>query len=171
MKRLNALFLFVASLAPTAAALAQNENTKPTAEFFRLDFSVKETESGKLVSSRNYQMMVTTDPSFSSIRSGAKVPVSSGDKSFTYVDVGVNIDVRHIHHMNDGLSIDISAEVSGAVESPDSSQHQSGPPVIRQSRLSSTVLAQLRKPTVLFTTDDPATKRQTQLDVTVTPVR
>jgi hypothetical protein len=170
MKKLNLAFLFAATLAVSAVASAQNENTKLGAEYFRLDFSLKETESGKVVNTRNYQMMTRTDEAkMSSIRSGGKVPIG-GDKGYTYIDVGVNIDVRSLNHVKDELSLDIMADVSGALEPADPKAPQPIPPVVRQTRWNSIVLIPIRKPTVIFSSDDPTSKRQMQLEITATPL-
>jgi hypothetical protein len=165
---------FALALATVVAssAWAQNENSKLNAEYFRLDFNLKEMEGSKLISTRAYQMMVRTDETaLSSIRSGARVPVPNGDKATTYIDVGVNIDVRRVNHVKDDLSVDVISEVSGAAEPVSSTTPQSGPPVIRQTRWNSIVSIPLRKPTVIFSSDDPTSKRQLQLEVTATPVR
>jgi hypothetical protein len=44
--------------------------------------------------------------------------------------------------------------------------------VVRQAKWSSIVLIPIRKgPTVIFSSDDPASKRQLQLEVTATPLQ
>ena len=161
MKKLISMFLFV------GAVMAQNESKPvPPPEFFRLEFTVIELEGGKQINTRNYQMMAQTGNSVASIRSGGRVPVSQGEKNFTYIDVGMNIDVRKLTRMNDQLSLEVIVDSNG---SPDSNT-QSGPPVIRQTRWDSTVEVPFRKPTIIFMSDDPASKRQLQLQVTATPV-
>ena len=173
MKRLNAAFLLAATVALSASALAQDANAPSgSPEYFRLDFALKETEGGKLVNSRAYQMMVrTNETNMSSIRSGGRVPVSSGEKSVTYIDVGVNIDVRRVNHsVKDELNFEVTSEVSGTIDPPSPQTPFVGPPVIRQSRWNSIVAVPLRKPTVVFSSDDPTSKRQLQLEITATPI-
>ncbi len=43
--------------------------------------------------------------------------------------------------------------------------------VIRQNRWSSSVIVPLKKPTLIFSSDDPASKRQMQLELTATPLQ
>jgi hypothetical protein len=170
MKKLKAAFLFAGTLALSAVALAQNENTKLNAEYFRFDFSLKETEGGKVVNTRNFQTMARTDEAgMSSIRSNGKVPVPN-EKGFSYVDVGVSIDVRHVNHVKDELSVEIIADISGTLEPPNPATPQTGPPVIRQTRWNSIVLIPIRKPVVIFSSDEPGSKRQLQLEITATPI-
>jgi hypothetical protein len=43
-------------------------------------------------------------------------------------------------------------------------------PVIRQNRWSSNVVVPLKKPTLIFASDDATSKRQMQLELTAAPV-
>jgi hypothetical protein len=43
-------------------------------------------------------------------------------------------------------------------------------PTIRQNRWVSTVAVPLKKPTVIFSSDDLTSKRQMQLELTATPI-
>lgn len=159
MKRL--LFVFAAVLAIRGAAVAQNDANKR--EFFRLDFVLKESEGGKMVNTRSFQMMaVTNENATSSIRSGDKIPVPSVGTGGTtiYIDVGVNLDVRRLHRTGDELELDITAEASNA----DTSN------IIRQTRWNSLVTIPIRKPVVIFSSEGPSAKRQLQLEITATPI-
>jgi len=164
-------FLFAAVLA--GHAFGQGETAKPAGEeakYFHLDFVVKELENGKVTNSRAYAMTIATDNSGSSIRTGNKVPIptSSGSSStFTYIDVGVNIDCRAAKQLGDQLALNVVAEVSTAATEPPSGS----PPLIRQTKWSSAAVVPLRKPTTIFSSDDPSSKRQTQLELTATPIR
>jgi hypothetical protein len=151
---------------------AQSEGAKPAPEqpkYFHLDFVVKELEGGKVVNARHYSTTTDTEDRVSTIRSGNKVPVqtaSSGPDSgqFTYIDVGVNIDCRAAKEIQGDLALNVSAEISTAT----TAQKQ---PLIRQTKWSSNVILPLGKPTVIFSSDDVASKGQMQLELTATPVR
>ena len=162
MKKLACVVAAAISL--SVAALAQDEPPKPavTREFYRLDFVLKETENGKVISSRNFQMMKpSNDHSISSIRSGDRLAVPvDGKSNYTYLDVGINLDVRNLLRVNDGLELEVIAEVSSAEAAP----------TVRQVRSDTTVLIPIRKAAVVFLADGPTTKRQMQLEVTATPV-
>jgi hypothetical protein len=164
MKRFGWIILMAVILAGVADAQTNPPPPGPPA-FYRLDFTLKEMEAGKVVSSRAYQMMVRTDDNaMSSIRAGGRVPVNSDKNSFTYIDVGVNIDVKRMTRVQDELMLDVTAEASGAVDG-------TTPPVVRQTKWNSTVLIPIRKSVTIFSSDDPASKRQIQLDLTATPVK
>jgi len=165
MKRTAILLAVV--LATTGAALAQTETAKPGPKFYRFDFALKEMDGNKALKTRNYQMMVALNGGTSSIRSGARVPVVD-PRATTYIDVGVNLDVRNPLQMKDGLEFELVAEVSGTLEGGAQLSKQ---PMVYQTRWNSRVELELGKPTTVFSSDDPSSKHQMQLEVTATPVR
>ena len=160
--------VFLSSIVMAGACLAQN--TGDALKYYHLDFILKELESGKVINARSYSTTVTTGVTGASvIRSGNKVPISTGGAgpgSLTYLDVGVNIDCRAAKEIQDQLALNVSAEISGiATEQP------SNQPLIRQTKWESNVIVPLRKPTTIFSSDDPSTKRQTQLELTAIPIK
>lgn len=150
-----------------ATCLAQNpEGSK----FYKLEFTVKEVEGTRALSSRTYSVVGTTDGPNSSIRAGSKVPVPSTPGSqaqFTFIELGVNIDCRAIKEVQNELSLNVTAEISSA------GQETAGPayPIIRQNKWGSSVIVPIRKPTLIFSSDDVTTKRQLQLELTATPIK
>jgi hypothetical protein len=148
-------------------ALAQSE----PARFYKLDFVVKEVEGGKVVNSRMFStMLAVAVPGrdlAASIRTGGKVPVTQGNSTqFQFYDVGVNIDARDLREAQGDVSLMIQADINLVT------QEGGGPaPVTRQNRWAGTVLAAVKKPTVVFASDDFNSKRQLQLELTATPVK
>jgi hypothetical protein len=153
-----------------APCFAQNAENRPDeqAKFFRLDFTVKELEGGRVVNARNYSASISSrQGDTTSIRSGDKAPVQTGGgNSFTYVDVGVSIDCSSLRLVESQLALHVSADISGlGSEIPAGSTI----PVIRQIKWGSSVLVPLKKPVTIFSSDGASTKRQTQLELTATP--
>jgi hypothetical protein len=159
--------------------LAQNQPAKaggePDAEprYFHLDFVVKEVEGGKIINARAYSMTVGTDRGKTSVRSGNRVPVPSGQPGnalastqFHYVDVGTNIDCWDAKIVQGQLTLMVIAEVSSAATAPDVPA-----PVIRQVKWNAPAVVALRKPAIIFSSDDPTSKRQMQLELTATPIK
>lgn len=163
--KLTAVVLYVAAL--SAAGRAADD-----VKYYRLEFTVKELEADKVTNTRSYATAVSTAESAGvfNIRTGNKVPIPTGSgtgaNNYTYVDVGVNIDCRQIKDLQDQVALTIDADISSAAAQPSSM-----PPLIRQTRWRSNVVVTLRKPTIVFSADDPTTKRQTQLELTATPVK
>jgi len=139
--------------------------------FYRLDFVLKELEGGKIINTRAYATIISTGDGTFTVRNGNKVPVLTGGagntSQYTYVDVGVNIDCRAAKEIQEQLALNVTAETSGAVMEPSGANQ----PSFRQAKWSSNVIVPLRKPTTIFSSDDPSSKRQTQLELTATPIR
>jgi len=159
--RLLPLILFAGT------CFAQNPDS---GKFYKLDFVVKEVEGAKVLNARSYSMIISTDKSApqGSIRTGSKVPYPTGPGStqYNYADVGVNIDCKSVQEVAGELSMIVSADISSTAP-----EQTTPAPVIRQNRWSSIVLVPLRKPTVVFASDDAITKHQLQLEVTATPLK
>jgi hypothetical protein len=163
MKLISALILTAASL------MAQTDKPAEPANFYRLDLVVKENEAGKTINSRSYFMEISSAPPFgsnnSSIRTGSKVPVPGKDGAYSYIDVGINFDCRFAKETGDQLSLNVQADINTVAEPA------SNPPVIRNTRWAGNVTVPLRKPTIIFASDDALSKRQMQLELTATPIK
>jgi hypothetical protein len=240
MRKITRLFLglvAVAGIANCGSAMAQTSDAGT--KFYRLDFEVKEIDLGKVVSSRAYSTMVSTEAGHGrdggSIRAGTRVPINinssdSKEPNIQYMDVGVNIDCSAVRMTNGQISMAVTAEVSTlAVEPPregpgmaagyqpmtapvpskqrgttsqkdgsdgtmpppppqagDGEQPLRTPPPgartnmmmasmrapsIRQNRWMAVATVTPGKQTTLFASDDIATKRKMEVDVTATEVR
>jgi hypothetical protein len=143
---------------------AQNADApKETARYFKLDFVVKDLDEGKVVTARNYSIVVKSDdsPVGDQIRSGSKIPYGDPPQ---YADVGTSIDLHNLTVSNNDLLFQLTVEVSSVL-----SDSSSPRPVIRQNKWSSKVTVPLKKPTIVFSSDDNTTKHVLQLEVTATP--
>jgi hypothetical protein len=164
--------LALALLAATCLA----EDAVPS-KFYTLDFVVKEVEGSKVLNTRAYSMMVSESKlnNHSEIRTGSKVPYSysnsAGGSQFTFLDVGVSIDCFQVAELHEMLSLVLTADISSVVQEPAAPDTLIRPPVVRQNKWSSGVIVPLKKPIVVFSSDDLTTKHQMQLELTATPVR
>ena len=155
--------LTIALMAGTGFA----ESAEPP-KFYKLDFVVREVESGKVINARAYSMMASTD-SNGSLRTGSKVPTPApqGGAPASFIDVGTNIDCRSIKELQQhDLALFVTAEISSTVHDPATPDY----PVIRQNKWSSTVIVPIKKAALIFSSDDATTKRQLQLELTATPI-
>jgi 3D (Asp-Asp-Asp) domain-containing protein len=141
--------------------------TEKTVNAYRLDFSVSEFEDGKKINSRQYAMNLNADDA-NEIKIGTRVPVESKQGEFQYLDVGTNIWCR-IGERSSGLPLSVRAEISNFAM-PDQ-QGQQLRPVLRQLSIKASTVAQLGRPMVIGSVDDPNSKRQFQLEVTVTKLK
>ena len=79
----------------------------------------------------------------------------------------MNIDCRAVKEVERGLSLNVSADISSVPSEP---VPAGTAPTVRQNKWSSPAIVPLKKPTLLFSSDDPMSKRQMQLELTVTPI-
>jgi len=135
---------------------------------YRLDFSVNELEDGKKINTRQYSMNLNADDA-DEIKIGNRVPVDSGPGTFQYLDVGTNIWCR-IGERAEGLPLTVRADVTN-LAIPDQANGHESRPVVRQFKINASTLAQVGKPMVVGSVDDPNSKRQFQLEVTVSKVK
>jgi type II secretory pathway component GspD/PulD (secretin) len=103
------------------------------------------------------------------IKIGTRVPVEGKQGEVQYIDVGTNISGR-LQMRNGQLELFVHAEMSNFAI-PEQAQGRDPRPVIRQLKISGSTLALLGKPMVMGSVDDPNSKRQFQLEVTMTKLR
>jgi hypothetical protein len=151
--------------AEAAAAAARAE--KPV-HAYRLDFSVNEMEDGKKINTRQYSLNLNADDS-EELKIGSRVPIDAGQGVMQYLDVGTSIWCR-IGERPDGVPLSVRAEISNFAIPEQESGHESRP-VIRQLKINASTLAVLGKSMVVGSVDDPNSKRQFQLEVTVSKLR
>ena len=175
MKRMMWKVMLVATL-DAGVLLAQGDKTAaPTAEpeYFRLNFVVKEIQDGKTVNARNYStLMAAGEKDRASIRAGTKLPVQTGtgpSQPFQFIDVGVNIDCNSLRRLQNRLDMNLSVELSTVL--PPQDKATIPVPQIRLNRWTVPVIVPIGKPTVLFSSDDLASTRTLQLELTATPVK
>jgi type II secretory pathway component GspD/PulD (secretin) len=103
------------------------------------------------------------------IKVGTRVPVEGNKESqMQYVDVGTSIWSRMVER-GDSLQLEVRAEIS-SFANPEQ-EGRSTLPLLRQLHISASTVASPGKPTVVGVVDDPNSKRQFQLEVTVTKLR
>ena len=153
----------LAALSLTAGASVAQDAAP--AKFYKFDFLIKEVDGVKVLNSRAYSLLTSTQNK-SEIRAGSKIPYMSSTTEYQQVDVGVNIDVLNIKEMPDRLAFYIVVEVSSL---PAGAADPLRPPM-RQNKWSSSLVVPLKKATLLFSSDNVDSKSQMQVEVTATPI-
>jgi hypothetical protein len=151
------------------------EKNKPV-QSYRLDFSFNEIVDGRSVNTRHYSMnLIAGTPN--EIKIGTRVPVASGSTpnrdlsyQYQYLDIGTTIWSQLREHA-DELTLAVRAEVSNLDVPTGDHGGAMLPPVVRQIKIDGETLLIVGKPIVIGGVDDPNSKRQFQLEVTVTKVR
>jgi hypothetical protein len=170
-RNLWAAFLISAMMAGTCLAQSEKNKDEPR-KSYRLDFVVKEIADAKVINSRSYSTIISTGHSRESMRTGSKVPRQTGNPAnpYEYVEVGVNIDSGEAREVENQLALTVAVEVTN-VAPGQTAGSGSLPPLLRENKWQSDALVPLRKPTVIFSSDDPTSTHKMQVELTATPIR
>ncbi len=147
----------------------QTTKSRPPIEQYHLEFSINELEDGKKINSRQYSMNLNSNGS-DEIKIGTRVPVEVKDGEFQYMDVGTNVWAR-IGENRDQTELNVRIENSNFAMEPGPGERRDLHPAVRQLKMGGSVLLPLTKPVVIGSADDPNSRRQFQLEVTVTKIR
>jgi hypothetical protein len=156
----------------SGAAKPAPEATEP-GHAYKLDFSVNEIDDGKKVNSRQYSMNLSAGDA-NEVKIGTRVPVEAKQGEFQYIDVGTSIwcrlrDRKDVAWLGNDVLLNLRAEISNFAL-PEQ-QGQQVRPVLRQLNINASTQALMGKPLVVGSVDDPSSKKQFQLEVTVTKLR
>ncbi len=162
--------------AAESKAVETKAESKPVA-YYRLDFTVNELEDGKKVNSRSYSTVVEASGrgSHGYWKVGSRVPANAGKGEFTYIDVGVNMDMYNITEKDGLLTFEMNGDVSSIVPGE---QPQQGlppvlslPPVLRHARFGGPTVVTPGKSTVLYSLDDVNSKHRFQIELLATKLK
>ena len=174
-----AAVIMSAFLVAVSARSQQSEGPKPTPEAekvlgaYRLDYTLSELEDGKKINTRQYSMH-SQARDWGEIKIGSRVPVETKGEEWQYLDVGTNLKCRVVDQADTtslGSNVSLAVHVDLSSFAIPEQQGQNMHPTIRQMRIDASTIATLGKPMVLGVVDDPNSKRQYQLEVTVTKLR
>ncbi len=160
----------VVMMAGLRSASAQDDDKKVQSAY-RLDFTVSEMEEGKKINTRQYAMNSRSGDA-NEIKIGTRVPVETNRQGeFQYLDVGTNIwcrlrDAADVASLSSSVLLNVKADITNFAM-PEQ-QGQRVQPVIRQLRIEASTIGTPGKSLLVGTVDDPNSKRQFQLEVTVT---
>jgi hypothetical protein len=145
---------------------------------YRLDFLLSELEDGKKINSRQYSMNSRSGDG-NEIKIGTRVPVEVKEHEMQYLDVGINICCRlrdqtdvgaGMSSLGNSVLLNVRAEISNIVP-PEPGHGESATPPVRQVKIEASTIGMPGRPLTVGTVDDPNSKRQYQLEVTVTKIK
>lgn len=151
--------------APRASAVLAQAQPLRT---YKLDFSINELDGGKKVDSRQYSMVMNNFGRPGDVRAGTRVPAGvKSDGTVEYLDVNTSINVN-LYNRGGQDAADVSCNVTSMAPGTDPA---SARPVLRTFSISGGSALLEGRPIVLGVADDPNTKRQFQLEMTVTELK
>jgi hypothetical protein len=135
---------------------------------YRLDYTIREMENGKVLNSRKYMLMAESGD-WARSRVGNRVPNPSGEKEAPYREVGMNIDCR-VREQGEEILLDSRIGLSSVVpREPGATLNPS--PFFRSVNSEVTAAVSLGKPTIIGAMDDVTTNQRFEIEVTVTKVK
>lgn len=154
--------LLILSILP-ALSMAQDD---PKPAVYRVDYSLRETGASGTVPVRVYSLLLG-DREKGSIRTGTKIPypTGAGPTSFSYADVGVNIDCRLSAGSAKTAALHTDFEYSQVSEE----QPKAGAtmPIFHQVKGTASSDVQIGQRTSVLSLDDATGHRKYELEVTV----
>ncbi|MBZ5564829.1 MAG: hypothetical protein LAP13_20715 [Acidobacteriia bacterium] len=144
--------------------------TRKASDVYRVDYTIREVEGGKVLNSRKYMLMAEEDHP-ARTRVGNRISIQMAPSVSQYQDVGMNIDCR-VREREDQLLLDTTVE-SSAVAAPEGSSVaiSTGSPVFRRVNTTVTAAISLGKPTIVGSMDDVTSNHRYEIEVTVTQVK
>lgn len=158
---------------------SKTAKAEDSVDAYRLDVSFDELEDGKKLNTRHYSIDLTGGRP-EDIKIGSRIPVvsancssssassPSGGDEYQYLDLGTHLSAQLISH---GSELHVSGDISSLDTSAGIETGTKLGPVIRQIRIEGSTALVLGKPIIIGSADDPNSKRQFQLEVTVTKLR
>ena len=143
---------------------------------YRLDYTIKEMDDGKVVNTRTYSMVMQSSEergrSFGEVKTGTRVPMLSavpkeGSPQIQYIDVGINITAQLYLLESSNLLLSGNVEISTLADSTG----PAGAPIIRQVRCNTTGETVPGKPNQIASLDDPISKHRYVIEVVPTKLR
>jgi hypothetical protein len=170
----------ILALTPLAAQEAgkpgsapRNEEHTPAVTPLRVTVVFTEYDGDKKISNLPYNFTVNADEKRASpssrIRSGARIPVSTGKEQFTYLDVGTNIDCSATQQDDGRFKLQMVLERSSIV--PESQTPSGNNPVVRNFRVDLNPVLKDGQSVESVASTDPLTGHVYKVSVTVNAVK
>ena len=155
------------SPSPKPSSSEASSPVSPGTRAYRIDFTLSEMAEGKEINSRQYSMDVDSGDR-QQLHVGTSVPISVKVDEKTYLDVGTTIIARLVERNGDLLA-DVQCDISDFVVEPVSGNTQ--PPLMRKFNIGASTIVNVGKPMLIGVADDPNSKHQFQLKMTVTQLK
>jgi hypothetical protein len=156
------VLLVAAILAPLALAQAPR-----TPAVYKVDFTIRDSGDAGAKTGRKYSLLVN-ERQRQAFRVGNRVPMATssqpGSTSYTYVDVGVNIDCT-VAEQDGRYAIHADLDLSSAVNAE---KNPNANPTVSQIKLNIDTTLMPGKPTIVASFDDPVTARKFEVEAAVT---
>lgn len=156
-----------------AAMLAMPLCAQQQRDLFKVDFTIRDTGDAGGKTGRKYSLLVYAQDK-GVFKIGNRVPVATSSSSggmtntqFTYIDVGVNIDVTLMQDLAGRIGMHSDMDMSTAITNEKTPGMS---PTISQIKVAISTAIPPGKPTIVASFDDPVTTRKFDIEALVTKV-
>jgi len=157
--------LLLGTVVMSLHALAQ-QKTETTV--YKVEFNIHDGSDLRAKAGRRYTILVLNN-SKSVFKVGDRVPYSTGNALYTYLDTGVNIDC-FAREVGDKLAMHAELDLSG-VAPPEKRPPTSTPnPTVLQTKFVVDTVLNPGKPSVVASLDDPVSGRKFDVEATASKV-
>lgn len=153
----------------SASGKSASTQVQQQARPYRLDFALVELDGGRTIDSRQYSLNLALGQPGGRVQIGNRVPVGTkSDGSFQYIDVGTTIS-GSLSERGGELVLNGYCDVSSVAPGQETSNAH---PILRTLQINTNgTPVTVGKRAILGIADDPDSKRQFELDVTVVEVK
>ncbi len=184
MKKLFSLILIFLTVGTLAAQQDTTKTSKESPEkdivtkiaaipAYKLAFSIYELQDGKKINQREYNMVAQADNrGGNKLKIGSKIPIETGSDSYTYTDVGFELDCSAAETVNNKLAVSVEINISNFAipEQNVNPRTAGGRPVLRFVTQRVRALLTPGKPQIITSMDDVNSTKRMQVEVTATKV-
>jgi len=156
----------------TNSSQSKSSDAKPPLppSAYRFEYSINELDDGKKINTRHYSLNVNENDS-NELKVGTRIPVEVKEGQVEYIDVGTNVSGRtQVVRGDSALKVFVHVEMSSFAV-PEQADGRDRFPAIRQLKIWGSTVAEFGKPMLMGMVDDPNSKRQFQLELTVTKLK
>ncbi len=160
--------LLLIALCAAFAVVGRADEPPAPSKFYHLHFVLQEVDGNKVLNSREYDGTATTEqPSHCMFRTDSNLPTPSG-----MLSLGVRIDASRLQERSYGLFLQVNANITSVPEQPQLgiSSSSNDRSIVRTNQWDSMLVIPLRKPSIIFSSDDVTSKHKMQLVLTATPI-
>ena len=159
---------FWLALLPAAVAFAQeapapNNSLDP----YRVDIQLRESPAGGSAPAIRRYSILTRPDGKGSVKTGTRIPISTGGPQWSYFDVGVNVNCR-LQEVARKLQLSLDVSLNDVTQLPSPTTGGAPGAATSQSQAEVATFITLGKPTVVLNWDDPQGKRRYEVEATVT---
>lgn len=159
---LSGMPALAASPAPQQSA-AQAKDATPA--FYNLVFRVIDRDGKRIVSSRSYKTSVSTDRGMGGAQIRARDYFAVPGKDAR--EVGFDVSVFGNRLVGDNLALTMNGSLSSL---PTDEGSAASPVLVRSNSWGAVVLLQVNKPTIVYSSDDPSSTHEFEVELTATPM-